>query len=316
MTKSKTYNRNRRTRKLAREFLHLLGVLDGAQKNVLALESSLKSTAGRSAAKRFALQVNLILDIVLLPYKILMYMEGLQGGLKEGLSIALQTMLEKQPGQEHTLGRVRKHRNREKQPELVSVDAMSHFFVLEHSSGVRSWLFATAVYTWTAFECTAGDLWEEMLNQSPTIGHGVLSELPRNKSDDGLSGLHIPVSLAAKFQFDLRRRLGTLLRSKFDFTSVDGIVKAYERAFGECEALEALSGELKELEHTRNLIVHRGGIVDERFLNVTKVKARRGRALDIRISGVTRYVIAVTSGAIGLLQLAESVSQTLSTKIP
>jgi hypothetical protein len=212
MTKAQTYKRNRRTRKLAREFLSLLEVLAGTQKKFLALQSGLKTTAGRSAAKRFALQIDLILDIVLLPYKILMYMEGRAEGLKEGLHIALQTVLEKEPAHEHTLGRVREYRNRVKEPNSVSVDAMSHFFVLEYSPGVRSWLFATTVYTWTAFECTAGDLWEEMLNQNPTIGHGVLSDMPRNKSDDGLSGLHIPVGLAAKYQFDLRRRLGTLLR--------------------------------------------------------------------------------------------------------
>lgn len=137
----------------------------------------------------------------------------------------------------------------------------------------------------------------------------MLSDLPRSKSDDGLSGLHIPVGLAAKYQFDLRRRLGTLLKPKFDFTSVDGIAKAYQKAFGEFPALEDLSGELNELEHTRNLIVHRGGIVDEKFLRATNLKARQGKKLDIKISRVTRYVIAVTLGVVGLLQQAESISQ-------
>jgi len=66
----------------------------------------------------------------------------------------------------------------------------------------------------------------------------------------------------------LRGCLGSVLRSKFDFSSFDGIAAAYERAFGPSQRLQDLAGSLKRIEQVRHLIVHRGGITDERFLKL------------------------------------------------
>lgn len=145
MSKSRKYKHgDRRTRKPAREFLRLLGVLGATKTKFLGLQTGLKTAAGRSAAKRFALQIDLILDMVLLPYETLMYMHGYAGGLEEGLLIALETALKRQYPQEHAHRRVRKRGDRDM--VSASVDAMSVFFTPEYSHGVRSWLFATVVY--------------------------------------------------------------------------------------------------------------------------------------------------------------------------
>jgi hypothetical protein len=82
------------------------------------------------------------------------------------------------------------------------------------------------------------------------------------------------VGLAARHGFDLRHCLGTVLKSKFDFTSVSGIQKAYKVFVPNDEFIERLLAdpELGELEATRHVIVHRAGKVDEEYRRRTKSK--------------------------------------------
>lgn len=61
--------------------------------------------------------------------------------------------------------------------------------------------------------------------------------------------------------------MGTILASRFDFTSVDDMRKAYASAFAGAREIEWLAAEqqLTVLEASQNLIVHRGGVVEENF---------------------------------------------------
>jgi len=99
--------------------------------------------------------------------------------------------------------------------------------------------------------------------------------------------------------------MGTLLRPKFDFTSADGIVKAYTKAFGESVELASFRADLQELEQIRNLIVHRGGIVDDKFLSRTGIKERRGSAFTVNLPRVALYVQVITLATTALLNLVD-----------
>ncbi len=90
-------------------------------------------------------------------------------------------------------------------------------------------LYSAAISaSWTAFECLAADLWAASLNEYPQpLAQAALGSLDPQDTGE-LTGKQISVGLAARYGFDLRHCLGTLLKPKFDFTSVKGIQKAYK----------------------------------------------------------------------------------------
>jgi hypothetical protein len=316
MTKQKAAkgsSRAKNTRSIAqriKEFNELLAVLSQAKTGMEEVQQRLKSKCAKKAAGRFVQQIDLTLSMVLLPYEIVMYLEGYKSGFVEAFQVVLESVVPAGQPRDGSSRPKKTEQERRAEMEEGARTAMSHFFGLEQNRKdtlVRPWLFAVVVYIWTAFECVAVDLWESALNENALpAAQRVLSSLPKDGTeDDGLSGQHVRVGLAAKYGFDLRRCMGTLLKSKFDFTSVDGIVKAYTRAFETCDALNSLEGQLKELEQTRNLIVHRGGIVDEKFLSLAKVRARRGAMLRVELPQVASYVRATILGAAGLLEMVD-----------
>ena len=75
--------------------------------------------------------------------------------------------------------------------------------------------------------------------------------------------------------------MGTILRKRFAFTSRDGIIEAYEAAFSrdETEVIGIVKDPvLFRLSCVRNVIVHKGGFVDEEF--------HRKMGKETRFSGV------------------------------
>ena len=228
-----------------------------------------------------------------MPHLLLIRMEGRLDALMDGFLLAVGKDVSKRKAEER------------KRFEKQTRETMRVFFSMDSAMQGRlagPWLFAIAVYTWTAFECLAGDLWANSLNQGTTaLAQRVLSSLPSEADGSGLSRRQIEVGLAARYNFDLRRSLGTILRPKFDFTSFDGIASAFEQAFGRCEALQKREGRLKELEQVRHLIVHRGGIVDDKFLKISKLKVRRNTALRLSVGQVRDYIISMTLACVALL---------------
>ena len=106
--------------------------------------------------------------------------------------------------------------------------------------------------------------------------------MPQNQlDDDGIRAKSVSVGLLARYGFDLRGSLGTVLKSKFDFTSVTGILKAYRAACGRVSEIEGTLSHpsLSRLEATRHLIVHRAGIIDEEFKKRTGITEKIGDPL-------------------------------------
>ena len=126
---------------------------------------------------------------------------------------------------------------------------------------VEGLLKSTLVQTWTAVETLTQDLWESVLNEQPKYLAPLSGKGPSDKKVD----LH----LLARENFDTASKMGTILRTKFNFTVLDDIRKAYSLAFAsDREQIDAaLSSEsLDMLALVRNLIVHKDGKVDEKFV--------------------------------------------------
>jgi hypothetical protein len=147
-------------------------------------------------------------------------------------------------------------------------------------AGQRVLLSSATSGAWTAFECVATDAWVAAVNARPMQLWKKAWDAPGAEGQaEGLDGKSVPVGLPAKYGFDLRGHLGDLLKTRFDFTSVSGIEKAYRDTLGVSEAMKRSldSVTLRGLEVIRNVVVHRGGVVDQAFKDrVRKFEAQEG----------------------------------------
>jgi hypothetical protein len=117
---------------------------------------------------------------------------------------------------------------------------------------------------WTACEVLLGDLWEETLNAHP----GTLALM--NAMSGGNSEIQIPLWKVGNKEFDLSKQMGTILKDKVSFTTLDGSRSAYKKAFADPLVIAAIqSDSLTDLAAIRNVIVHKAGIADGEFQKQT-----------------------------------------------
>lgn len=285
--------KSKRLAKRNKDYLDLLSIVTRAREGFVIEQTRLNSKPAKESAKQLLGQLDLIYHMVSLPHATLMLMEGEAYFKQASLDKVLLDLSEEE---------------KRKAFEKRYASTMQRFFAIDVTGSLsRPWLFAITVYIWTAFECLAGDLWVASLNHATKLGQRILSSIPHDDAEKfGLSRRHIDVGLAARYGFDLRRSLGTVLRSKFDFSSVDGIEVAYKQAFGIVSPLhETDCATLSELEQVRHLIVHRGGVADDKFLKLTKLKVRRAKILSLALSQVGDYMAGMTLGCVGLLKIVD-----------
>jgi hypothetical protein len=247
---------------------------------------------------------HLILHLVQLPFEILLTMESFAHGAERVLR---QFAAGKIPVA--TYGEAVSAEESRKAFEKHFKTTMRHFFAIDspHSGALsRSWLFAVTLYIWTAFEYLAADLWVGSLNQSTTLAQRILASMSNEViGTPGLSRRQIDVGLAARYGFDLRHSLGTILKPKFDFSNVDGIEAAYKGAFGGCGEIEQLRDDLRQLEQVRHLIVHRGGVMDDKFLKLSGLKGKKGANLTLTLPQVTDFMVTVALSGMSLLKIVD-----------
>jgi len=142
--------------------------------------------------------------------------------------------------------------------------------------GFEGVLTGSIVGTWTAIEALAGDLWEAALNAEPEILSKLKGQVRREKGKNE-SDKQLDLNSVHRYNFVMRKVMGTILRKRFAFTLLDGIVEAYEAAFskdGTAVLAVIKDRALFRLSCVRNVIVHRGGLVDEEFHTKMKKEAR------------------------------------------
>ena len=133
--------------------------------------------------------------------------------------------------------------------------------------------------TWTAFETLAGDLWETCLNNRPRLGFIALGAEPEQGDDEEKAKgkrkvkYAFPVHLLRLWDYNLRNRMGSLLRKKWDFATRHEAKSAYIKVFGKHK--EQLSGifddpNLQWIAAIRNALVHSGGVADFEFVKLVE----------------------------------------------
>lgn len=181
---------------------------------------------------------------------------------------------------------------------------------------MRMVLLSLMTSSWTAFEVLAGDAWEFILNsRADQIAQNVIKELFANvNAAEGLSAKGIPLWMAAKYKFDLRNHIGEILKPKIDFSDVRQVRKAYEAVFGVGAIPESLKCKnLTVLEKTRHLIVHRAGIVDERYNDLTNQDFSLGESLPLNASFITDLVMSAINAGCSLISFIDNWLMSTST---
>jgi hypothetical protein len=144
--------------------------------------------------------------------------------------------------------------------------------------GFQSLMSAQLVSAWTAFEVLAADLWEACVNNRPRLGFIALGAEPAENDDDEARDrkrkLKYPfrLHLLRKWDYNLKGRMGTLLKGKWDFARRSDAAVAYEKAFGKDSELITnifRDEQLGWLAAVRNAIVHNAGIADSEFMTLT-----------------------------------------------
>ncbi len=166
----------------------------------------------------------------------------------------------------------------------------------------------TVPLAWTAFEAACRDLWVCIVNRSSSATAQNLFRVLDAEADDGLGRKLIEIGVLARHGFDLRGRVGSALVTKFQFSSVEGLRRAFSAISEKNNRLEDVFGspDLFLLETVRHLIVHRAGIVDEKFQRLTNWNGELGREIEISIEQLTAMLDSAIRCATQLITRIDS----------
>lgn len=127
------------------------------------------------------------------------------------------------------------------------------------------------VNSWTLFEAYSKDIWVKILDDNPQF---LSQKIINNKSeiDNGVNGKTIQLSILSKYNYNISGHLGEILSVKYDFTSVDGIKRAFKDLLNlDDQELYFLSDtKINQLEICRHIIVHNAGLIDTKYLTRSK----------------------------------------------
>ncbi len=167
-------------------------------------------------------------------------------------------------------------------------------------------ILSNVANAWSMYESLARDAWISALNACPIpLGHAALRNLPGEGEE--LARKQVSLGFLAKFGFDLRSVLGSVLASKFDFTSAQGIGVAYRAAFGEQPELSSIlsAALLERLEATRHVIVHSAGWVDAEFCRRVSSPPPLGTRLTLTRQELDSFIDAVETTGCALLRFLD-----------
>lgn len=194
-----------------------------------------------------------------------------------------------------------------------------------------SYLYSSLILgAYTAFEALATDLWLVSLNLRPKslVKNMLLAHTTPRNEDSTSRGQEpsIRFSDLSEYDFNVSAVMGKLLKEqrRANFDSLYGIRLAYESAFRlpEDKKKHRTSEELKHLftsshsdlrclESLRNLIAHRGGVVDEKFRREVEKTApdlyttHQGEMLQLNGQQVSKYVMAAVQFSLLLLHFVD-----------
>jgi hypothetical protein len=156
------------------------------------------------------------------------------------------------------------------------------------------------VLCWGAFEVLARDSFETHLNVNPGRTLALLNDRVAKRRFE-LS--KVSLETLATHNFDLSARMGTLLAEQQDLSDVYSIKSVFQALFPSNDGLrDALSDlDLRLLSLRRNLIVHRRGIIDDKYAASTDCSPQVGQRLKITPDELEAHLRATIRAATSVL---------------
>lgn len=172
----------------------------------------------------------------------------------------------------------------------------------ETADAAAQLLLQTAVLTWGALEVLSREIFRIYLNCMPTACANLIGDSDIRKRFD-LS--RISIEKIAGFDFNLSGRLGDLLVEQNDLSDLPGMKAAFCVLFPEDSRLRDALGDriLWILFQRRNLIVHRRGIIDARYVAATGEELPLGSQLRVRPADIESYLGLVAKAAHALISI-------------
>jgi hypothetical protein len=153
------------------------------------------------------------------------------------------------------------------------------------------------VMTWTSLEVLMNDLVAHWLNETPKLGAS-LEEIKK-----------IPIGDLEIYGYDLSKRMGDFYISKhgmatgvFAIKKVVNLLKPTDKASPNATLGQLLdSPELRLLSERRHLIVHRAGVVDQKYVKNTKDKFSIGSILVVEANQLQIQMAAAIEAGMAAL---------------
>ncbi len=147
--------------------------------------------------------------------------------------------------------------------------------------GFKPFFSSVVSGAWTAFEAVATDLWIASVNARTSLAtnamkatrKGASADATKEESDTAKQKANpqvVRVDLLAKYKFDFKNQVGYIVwrEDRLGFNTLKDLQHTYRAAFGQITQKwfnEPLHADLVYLEAMRQVIVHRGGKVDDYF---------------------------------------------------
>lgn len=129
-------------------------------------------------------------------------------------------------------------------------------------------LYQGAILLWSAFETLSKDLFIIYINKNP---HKIKDLLDSPSIKKRLNFNKITPETLMEYDFDLSNKMGEVTAENQDFSDLETIKKIFNEMFpASCDDRSILNDpDIWILSQKRHLIVHRGGIVDKKYLDKT-----------------------------------------------
>jgi hypothetical protein len=166
----------------------------------------------------------------------------------------------------------------------------------EFSQTADELLRQVAVMTWSAFEVFSNDLGTKLINMRPTLATK-LSDIGSYRKSGVIRG--VPIDTLEEFGFDISGVMGDILFSAKRMDSLESIKEFYGAIVNNQKLDKALkSSSLWLLAQRRHLIVHRRGIVDNRYIQSTPETQPLGSRIKIATKEIDDNIKEVRDVAI------------------
>jgi hypothetical protein len=147
------------------------------------------------------------------------------------------------------------------------------------------------ILLWSGIEILAKDVWEFTVNTNQIIANSLIDSIRKHAKDNDDSAQRYTLNLddLIKYNFNLKDKIGTILVDKYDFSSLEGIKRAYQLLVKD-ESNIFLRDQIKRLVAMRNIIVHNNSKVDTLYCRMLNLDtAAVGKNLNLKHEDVVGF---------------------------